>query len=352
MPGDSTSVAELVERLKKGKLIPALTLLGAETYLRDTCRKLLVETFTDPATRDWSVSQFSAEDDDADRVINQAQMRPMLASTQVVVWREVQALERLGEDSREKVVEMISNYLDDPAPFTILVIEADKLDQRTKLFKTFADKTLMVACELGEEGPTRDAQAAVIAVGMARETGLHLARDAAELLAESTNSNLARMRTELDKLAVYAGERNSIVKEDVAAMVMAEKRYTVWQLADMMANGEEKRAITFLNALLRDGEQPVAIVGTLAWMCRKLLETQELGRGADVWKVVRLGMRRDTAEIALRAAPKIPRQQLIQGLAALAEADSRLKGGAAVPNALMEFLVAKLAKRAERIAVA
>lgn len=352
MPEGSTSVAELVERIKRGKPIPALTLLGDETYLRDMCRKLLIETFTDPATRDWSVSQFSGEDDDADRVINQAQMRPMLASTQVVVWREVQALERSGEESREEVVEMLSDYLDDPAPFTVLVVEAEKLDQRTKLFKTLADKTLMVACDLGEEGPNRDAQAAVIAVGMARESGLDLARDAAELLTESTNSNLARMRTELDKLAVYAGDRKSIVKEDVAAMVVAEKRYTVWQLADMMANGDEERAITFLNALLRDGEQPVAIVGTLAWMCRKLIETQELGRGADVWKVVRLGMRRDTAEIALRAAPKIPRQQLIQGLGALAEADSRLKGGAADPNALMEFLLAKLTKRPEKTAAA
>lgn len=350
MAGGSASVAELVERLKKGKAIPALTLLGGETYLRDMCRRLLVETFTDEAAREWAVSRFSAEDDDAGAVIGQAQMLPMLASRQVVSWREVEALERLGEESREKILKRLAEYLNDPAPSTIFVIEAEKLDQRTKLFKLLAEKSLMVACELGEEGPERDAHAAAIAADMAREEGVAITRDAAQLLAESTNSNLARIRTELEKLAVYAGERKSLGKEDVAALVIAEKRYTVWQLADMMANGDEKRAITFLDALLRDGEQPVAIVGTLAWMCRKLLETQELGRGVDVWKVVRLGMRPDTAKMALAAAPKIPRRQLVEGLAALAEADSRLKGGAADPKALMEFVVAKLTKRPQKAA--
>lgn len=350
MPGGSASVAELVERLKKGKAVPALTLLGEETYLRDMCRRLLVEAFTDEAARDWAVSRFSAEDDDAGAVIGQAQMLPMLASRQLVFWREVEALDRLGEESREQILRRLAEYLDDPAPFTILVIEAKKLDQRTKLFKMLADKTLMVACELGEEGPERDAHAAAIALDMAREEGVAMTHEAAQFLAESTNSNLARMRTELEKLAVYAAERKSVSQEDVAALVMAEKRYTVWQLADMMANGEEKRALTFLNALLRDGEQPVAIVGTLAWMCRKLLEVQELGRGADVWQVVRLGMRRDTAEMAMRAAPKIPRRRLVEGLSALAEADSRLKGGAADQKALMEFVVAKLTKRSQKAA--
>ena len=352
MAGGPASASEFVERLAKGKPVPALTLLGGETYLRDMCRRLLVETFTDEASREWAVLRFSAEDDEAGQIIAQAQMLPMLASRQVVFWSDVDALERLGEDSRDAILERLSEYLEDPAPFTILVLEAEKLDQRTKIFKALADKTLLVACDLGEEGPERDSQAAAIAMEMARELKLEVPRDVAELLAESTNSNLARMRTELEKLAVYAGERRKLTPEDVTTLVMAEKRYTVWQLADMMANGDEKRALAFLNALLRDGEQPVAIVGTLAWMCRKLLETQELGRAADVWKVVRLGMRRDTAEMALRVAPKIARRQLTEGLAALAEADSRLKGGAADQKALMEFLLTKLTKRPAKPAAA
>ncbi|HEX2713083.1 MAG TPA: hypothetical protein VHM88_12870, partial [Candidatus Acidoferrales bacterium] len=55
-----------------------------------------------------------------------------------------------------------------------------------------------------------------------------------------------------------------------------------------------------------------------------------------------LGMRAETAELALRQARKIRRQQLLEGLVALYEADSQLKSGAPNPRAIMEFLVARL----------
>jgi DNA polymerase-3 subunit delta len=178
---------------------------------------------------------------------------------------------------------------------------------------------------------------------MARESGVTIERAAAQLLSESTNADLARMRTEIEKLATYAGDRKVIARRDVEALVVSEKRYTVWQLSEMLANGERARALTFLESLLNEGEQPVAIVGAMAWMYRKLLEAQELGRGANAWQASRqLGMRPDTAEIAIRAAQRIPREELVEGLAALCETDNRLKSGGAAPRAVMEFLVARL----------
>jgi len=54
-------------------------------------------------------------------------------------------------------------------------------------------------------------------------------------------------------------------------------------------------------------------------------------------------MRPATAELAVRQARRFPRTQLTRGLAALYEADSRLKSGGASQRAIMEFLVAQLA---------
>jgi len=47
--------------------------------------------------------------------------------------------------------------------------------------------------------------------------------------------------------------------------------------------------------------------------------------------------------MAVRQAQKIPRRQLVRGLQALYEADSRLKSGTKDDRAVMEFLVAQLA---------
>ena len=52
MPKIDTSA--LLERLAKGQPIPGILLLGAETYLRDLCRKAIVEAIV-PRLREGDV---------------------------------------------------------------------------------------------------------------------------------------------------------------------------------------------------------------------------------------------------------------------------------------------------------
>jgi DNA polymerase-3 subunit delta len=139
------------------------------------------------------------------------------------------------------------------------------------------------------------------------------------------------------------GDRKVIRREDVEAIVISDQRYSVWQLSEMLATGDRQRAMLFLESLLREGEQPVALVGVIAWMFRKLIEVGDLPAGTQTWDAARkLGMRTETAVLAMREARRIPRKQLEAGLLELAEADSRLKSGNAGPRAIMEFLLARL----------
>jgi len=86
------------------------------------------------------------------------------------------------------------------------------------------------------------------------------------------------------------------------------------------------------------------LLDALAWMYRKLLEAQEVSSGAPAWQAAsRLKMRSDAAELAVRRSRKFPKEQLTSGLAALYEADSRLKSGGTSQRAVMEFLVTQLA---------
>lgn len=341
------------ERLTKGKRVPGVLLLGSDAYLRDLCRTRLVEACVPADARDWGVSRFSAAADSLERILARAQTLPMLAPRQVVFVEDVEAWQgRAGkvegqddsdEEERSSTVKELTAYLDDPAPFTVVVLEAGTLDKRLRLFKTLSEKALVVSVGLSENPEERIGLAAALAQEMAREMGAELLRDAAEELSECSNGDLARIRTEISKLATYAAERRCITLADVEALVISAKKYSVWQLADLLATREGSRALEFLDSLLREGEQPAGLVGAMAWMYRKLLEAQELSAYLSGWQAARaLSMRSDTAELALQQSRKIPRAQLLGGLAALYEADSRLKSGAANPRAVMEFLVARL----------
>ncbi len=337
------STEALVERLVAGKPVPAVLLLGEDSYLRETCRDQIVSVVVDPSARDWALARFSADEDDLSIALGQARTVPMLARRQVVVITSLEAVEEQADKKREAQIDDLTAYLDDPAPFTVLILEAAKLDLRMRLSKLLAQKALVVAAVLPPDPVARLRAAASLAIQMARDRKAPLDKDTAEVLADLCNADLAAIRMEIEKLATYVGPGQPIRRADVDALVVSEKKYSVWELADMLAAGQRAKALVFLDSLLREGEAPPALVGAMAWMYRKLLEAKELGPHASGYQAAaRLSMRPAAAEVAVRQAQKIPRQQLLDGLRALYDADSRLKSGAVDDRAVMEFLVAQL----------
>lgn len=337
------STAQLKEKLRKGKPVPAMLLLGDEPYLRDACRAELIEAYVPEGARAWAVSRYSAERGETQSALEQAQTLPMLAKQQVVFLEDAAAIEKLGEKARDEAVERLVAYLEDPAPFTVFVIEAEKLDMRMQLGKKLSDLALVVEVGLGERVEDRIAAAVGLAKALAKERGAELEKGAAEDLAEFVSGDLMRLKTEVEKLTTYAGERKLVRREDVSAMVISEKTTTIWEVADLIASRQPRKALEFVERLLREGEEPVMMVGGLAWMYRKLVEASEIRGATNGWQAARaLGMRPEQAELAIRSARKIPKERLLDGLRALQEADSRLKGGAQDPRATMEFLVWRL----------
>lgn len=337
------STAQLKEKLGKGKPVPALLLLGDEPYLRDACRAQMIEAYVPEAARTWAVSRYSAERGETQAALEQAQTLPMLAKQQVVFLEDAEAIEKLGEKARDEAVERLVAYLDDPAPFTVLVIEAEKLDMRMQLGKKLADSVLVVEVSLGERVEDRIAAAVGLAKALGKEHGVDFEKGAAEDLAEFVSGDLMRLQTEVEKLTTYAATRKIIRRDDVSSLVISERTTTIWEVADLIASRQSRKALEFIERLLREGEEPVMMVGGLAWMYRKLVEASELRGATNGWQAARaLGMRPEQAELAIRSARKIPKNRLLDGLRALQEADSRLKGGAQDPRATMEFLVWRL----------
>ena len=209
------STQELLSRLEKGKLIPAIVLLGEEPYLRDACRAKLIEAFVPEASRTWAVSRYSAERGETQAALTQAQSLPMLSPQQVIFLEDAGAIEKFGEKNRDETVEQLETYLGDPAPFTVLVIEAARLDERMKLAKVLGQRTLVVEVGLGDNVEQRQLAAVAMAGNLAKAEGLTFERGAAEDLAERVAADLMRLKTEIEKLAAYLGERKIIRREDV-----------------------------------------------------------------------------------------------------------------------------------------
>lgn len=337
------SPSELQARIQKGKPVPAILLLGDEPYLRDACRAALIEHYVPEAARAWAVSRYSADRGDTQAAIDQAQTLPMLSPHQVVFLEQAESIEAMGENKREEAVAALEAYLSNPAKFTAFVIEAAALDQRMKLAKMLMENTIAVQVALGGDPDARLSDVVALARTIARENGVEFESGAAEDLAECAASDLLRLKTEISKLATFAGARKMIRRADVAALVLSEKAATVWELADLLASRQQGKAMEFLDRLLRDGEEPLQMLGAITWMFRKLIEAGEVRGAANGWQAARaLGMRPEQAQLAIDSARKIPKAKLLAGLQALQRADDRLKGGREDARTIMEFLIAEL----------
>jgi DNA polymerase III subunit delta len=330
-------IDKLIERLSQGKPVPAIVLLGSDSYLREMCRTKIVDACVPEAARDWAVARLSAREAGWDEILQRAQMLPMLSPRQVIIVDGAESVEKLGDKARDEILESLGNYLDSPAPFTTLLLEAGALDGRQRFSKLLHEKAFVVELTIGGES------AAALAAQMAKDLGVELDREAAVLLAEILNGEPARIRIELEKLAIYVQGRGRVTSADVEALVVAARRNTVWQLTEMLASRRRQDALAFLDNLLREGEQPAGIVGALAWSYRKLIEARALPPHTPGFQAARqLGMRPDAAEAAVRQAHRIPKNELLASLTALAEADRQLKSANPNPRALMEFLFARL----------
>ncbi len=79
------------------------------------------------------------------------------------------------------------------------------------------------------------------------------------------------------------------------------------------ASRQTKKALEFLERLLRDGEEPLQMLGALTWMYRKLIEASEVRGVSNGWQAARvLGMRPEQAELALQSARKIGKPRLLE----------------------------------------
>ncbi|MDE3110575.1 MAG: DNA polymerase III subunit delta [Acidobacteriota bacterium] len=334
------SSEKLLHSLRAGKPPDAVVLLGSDSYLRELCEKRIIDACVPESMRDWAVTRISAREAGWDEILRRAATVPMLAERQVILVDEAESAEKLGEESRDEILKSLAEYFAEPAPFTLLLIEADALDRRLKFFKLLSEKALIVELSIDEgSAPEWTAQTA-------RDMGVEIDREAAALLAEILNGEPGRIHIELEKLAAYVHPpRGSgrITQRDVEILVVTARRNTVWQLADMLVSRNREGALEFLGNLLREGEEPAGIVGVLAWTYRKLIEAREFPPHTNGYQAARpLQMRPEAAEAAVRQAHRVSKAELLAGIEALAEADSELKSRNPNPRATMEFLIARL----------
>ena len=101
-------------------------------------------------------------------------------------------------------------------------------------------------------------------VADAQRLGLRLEPAAARMLVERMGANPVRLRNELERLALWAGEGGSVTAADLDEMIADTSEAAVWSLSDALIEGDAAAALRIGERLIGQGENVTGLIYGLA----------------------------------------------------------------------------------------
>jgi len=256
-----TVLGEVRELAAHGWPAGLAVLSGSDLYHIDAAVRLVLEALLDPAERETGLTVFADGPLEVGAVVAAARSRGMFASRRVVLVRDAALLQ--GDPAP------LAAFAESAPPRGHLIVRAPKLDARLKLHQTLLSSRRFDFV-LREDAPGLVAQVAALA----RSKGLELREDAGRWLAEVCGGDLYRVDGELEKLLAWLGPQGerAVTRALAQQLALGGHALTAWQLADGIQGGQRAKAWTALCDLLDAGEEPLRVIGALAYRARLALK--------------------------------------------------------------------------------
>src|SRR5436305_8611123 len=224
--------AQFLSRIKKGAPPAAALLLGPEAYQRRRIKEALLAAFPEAAVARHDLSEVRLAE-----VIDDARALSLFVSERLIWITNADAILRRGRATEDESESETANsgeaaplaeYLKDPTPGVALVFEANRYDfegeDKRKLDRV--RKFYAAIHDVVELHKFSAADARAEAESLARSAGFRVAPDALDLLVEALGADIARIAVEIEKLALFAGNR-VIGPDDIAALVPDARATTI-----------------------------------------------------------------------------------------------------------------------------
>lgn len=237
-----------------------VVLSGDSSYHADAAQRAILDAVVESGAGEYGLTIYGDEKVSIGTVVAACRSMGMFADKRVVLVRDLDMLE--GDP------EPLLDYAAKPVPESHLILRAPKLDRRKKLPKALAKQKLFLHFRIPDDplALAREIEE------LAGERGLKLQREAGPMLAHVCNGDLQRASMELDKLATWQGDaKKAITVEDLRAIVAGEGAMSGWELANAIADRDRAAALAAARRLVEAGEEPIRIVGGIAWQARRMM---------------------------------------------------------------------------------
>ena len=300
--------ADVRKQIASGKVAPIYVLLGADEAAKIALAGEFLE-LVETDLRAFNVDRLYGGETTAAQVVDAANTLPMMVPRRVVLLLHAERLlnPKKDSDATSRDLETLEAYVKAPVDTCCLVLVAESIDKRRAFAKQLLSKATVVECM----GPADAVEAAKWVKDRVAKEGMTIDARAARLVADRVGPDVSRLRSDVERLVLYATGNKMITEADVKEVVAPATSQDDWGVTNAIARGSAGDALRELGLMLDNGAVPYMILGQLAWFVRT----------------------------------KVPAPKVSSAVEAVFRTDLAIKTSAGDPRTLLERLVVELCGR-------
>lgn len=281
--------------------------------------------------QDATKSIYDLEETELDNALEDLDTYSFLSDKKIIIIRN---LENLKYDDNKKKLEHLFQYIANPNPNNLLIIEASKLNNTLKITKELKKKCEYQTIEIEPKKFIKN-----------EFKGYDIDQSSINLLAEYCLDDITKISNECQKLKNYKIEEKKIRTEDIKELVikkLGDSKELTFSFTRSLALKDKKEALRKYKELLDYNIEPLGIIGLLASQIRiiyqvKLLEKKRL---SDREIANMLGEKSDYRITKTRELTRYySEDELLKLMQKLSDIDLKIKTNDVDGNSLIELFI-------------
>ena len=325
----------------RGKVLERLYIFhGEEKFLLHHYLEQLRKVIIDELTESFNYHKLTSETFDIREFADCVENLPMMAERTMVVVDEIDVF-KMNEADREKMVDI---FFDIPDYCTVVFTyetAAFKPDKRLKKLWEAVTKY----GELIEFAKQNQRDLITWITRHFTAAGKRISPDLCAYLIDITDGTMTSLAGEISKICAYSGT-DEIKKSDIDAVTEPVLDAVVFQMTDLLGQGEYGGAIVKLQQLLKMQQEPIAILGAIGGHFRRMATARTLlDNGKSSTDLMRLcGLADYPARKTMSAAGRFSAKFYAKAAELVLESDRQMKTSFDDPKRILEVLIMGLAR--------
>ena len=320
----------LLPELKRSNILPVYLFAGPEEYLKEECIEIIKgKLFGHVDSIELNLQIIYGDNTAASTIINTCKAMPFGAKKKLII---VKNFSKLSAEDKKR----LAPYMKSPAAHTCLILITDKAEKGAGTG----------GCEVVNFYSLYESEVSAWIQRQVQGYGKKILPDAIAALIARTGTGLLELKSEVEKLCLYAEKKERIDALDVLEVTGENREATIFELMDAIGLKKTQQAIKALNKLLSQKEEPVKILFMITKHLRtmfklKLLQEQKMPL-AQIWPMI--DVKFDKQQASFLTQSKLHHEQsLKKAFELLLETDISLKSqDNRLTSVVMELLVSKL----------